>query len=279
MKGAGIYTWFGYTRPFEERLAAIKSAGFDTVCSFWGREMEPIDGKLEEQPEKAEKAGLFLEHSHLPYYGCDAMWIPGIRRDELAKIYLSGVDAAASAGLKTLVIHPCEVYVPDMELYPNVYVFMRSIAEHCEKKGIRLAIENLGEKTAVRKLIDDLSDIPAVGLCFDSGHNNIVNGEDLSLLTDYADRIFALHVHDNDGKKDMHVLPYSEGCTVDWKNFIHTMEKTSFTGSLMLEAGYPIDYDSLDTPDGAMPEDPSCPMEDWLRDAVRACGRIYKETV
>lgn len=277
MKGSGTYTWFGYTVSFEERLKAIKEAGFDTVCSFWGREMEGIDGRLEDQPEKAEKAGLYLEHSHIPYYGCDAMWVPGVQRDALLEKYLDCVDIAASAGLKTLVIHPCEVYVPDMELYPYMYGVMKAVSDRCAEKGVRLAIENLGEKVAVRKIIDDLSDNPFVGLCFDSGHNNIVNGADFSLLNDYDGRIFALHIHDNDGIKDRHVLPYSEGCCVNWKKFTETINRTSFSGSLMLEASYPIDYDSLDGDDDCSVEDPSYPMEEWLRDAYRACERIYGE--
>ena len=74
MQKSGTYTWFGYIAPFEERLKAIKDAGFDTICSFWTKKMEEADGRRVEQPEKADEYGLYLEHTHLNYYGCDALW-------------------------------------------------------------------------------------------------------------------------------------------------------------------------------------------------------------
>lgn len=279
MKKCGTYTWFGYTDPFSERLKAIKEAGFDTICTFWTKEMESMDAERLLQPELADKAGLYLEHTHLSYFGCDALWNDDIKAKEMVAGYMEDIKLAHKAGVPTVVIHPCEIYVPDMARYPIFYENMRNIADVCASLYIKLAIENLGENIAIRRILNDLSDNPFVGLCFDSGHNNVVNHDDFSLLKDYSGRIFALHIHDNNGVKDEHILPYSEGCTVNWRHFSEEIEETGFEGSLMLEACFPIDYDSLDGKNDGEYIAPSYPMKEWLNEAKAACERIYTDKI
>lgn len=276
MQKSGTYTWFGYESPFEERLEKIKEAGFDTICTFWDSSMEAMDGRLEEQPEKADKLGLYLEHTHLPYYGCDALWDNDLKAQALRDLYIDGIKRAKDAFIKTLVIHPYEVYVPKGKRYVHYYDHMRRITDVCADLDIRLAIENLGENELLPKIIDDLGDNPCVGFCFDVGHNNVVNKNDFFLLEKFSDKLFATHIHDNNSNKDQHLLPYSAGCNVDWKSCLTALNNTSFTGSLMLEACYPIDYDELDKPDAVIPT-PDIPMIEWLMRAKSACERIYAE--
>ncbi len=277
MEKCGTYTWFGYVKPFEERLAAIKAAGFDTICTFWTKEMEDFDAKRIDQPELADKYGLYLEHTHLSYYGCNALWNDDVNAAAMVEGYLEDVRLAAEAGVKTLVIHPCEIYAPDMARYEIMRDHMRVISDECCRLGIRLAIENLGETVAIRRIIHDLSENEYVGLCFDSGHHNIAEHNSFDLLNEFSDRVFATHIHDNNSKKDMHILPYSEGCNVDWKKFMDSIGKTGFEGSLMLEACYPIDYDRFTGEDDEEMVNPSVPMEEWLSSAKAACDRVYSE--
>ncbi len=276
MKKSGTYTWFGYESSFEERLQKIKEAGFDTICTFWDRSMESMDGKLEDQPEKADKVGLYLEHTHLPYYGCDALWNNDLKAQALRDLYIEGVKSAKDAFIKTLVIHPYEIYVPKGKRYTHFYDNMRRITDVCADVDIRIAIENLGENELLPQIIDDLGDNPCVGFCFDSGHNNVVNHNDFFLLEKFSDKLFATHIHDNNSQKDQHLLPYSDSCNVDWKECLIALNNTSFTGSLMLEASYPIDYDALNKPDSTVPV-PDMPMIEWLMAAKESCDKIYSE--
>ncbi len=277
MEKSGTYTWFGYLDPFEDRLKAIKEAGFDTICTFWTKEMEEMDGRRVEQPEKADKHGLYLEHTHLSYYGCDALWRNNLEADAMVEGYLADIRLAKEAGVKTLVIHPCEIYSPESGEYEIMKRHMTMLADECGRLRIRLAIENLGETEVIRRIITELSENEYVGLCFDAGHHNIAEHNSFALLREFGDRVFATHIHDNNSKKDMHILPYSEGCNVDWKKFMENIEATSFEGSLMLEACYPIDYDRFTGEDDEELISPDIPMQEWLKSAKEACDRIYSE--
>lgn len=277
MKGCGTYAWFGYTYSFDERLRAIRDAGFDTVCTFWAREMEGIDGKLLTQFETAAKYNLFLEHTHLPYFGIDVMWGDDLKASAYTDDIISLVGTAGEGNIPTLVMHTCEIESPDPSRYPFLLENMKRIADACAQNEVKLAVENLGKTCPAENIIRDLSDNPWVGLCFDSGHNNVVRGSDFRLPEEFSDRIFALHIHDNNGLEDQHVLPYSDGCTVDWKKFMDTMDGTSFGGSLMLESSYPIDYSLYTGEDDLSVPNPEYPMESYLADAHDACMRIYSE--
>ena len=104
-----------------------------------------------------------------------------------------------------------------------------------------------------------------------------MNKDDFSLLEKYNEKVFALHIHDNNSLKDQHILPYSDGCTVNWRHFTEKINATSFSGSLMLEACYPIDYERLDAEDDGELSAPLYPMEQWLSEAKASCLRIYNE--
>ncbi|MHB9024488.1 MAG: hypothetical protein ACYC7E_09970 [Armatimonadota bacterium] len=62
----------------------------------------------------------------------------------------------------------------------------------------------------------------------------------MTLLEECKDRLIAVHLHDNDGKSDLHALPFTG--TVGWPRLLNLLRLTSYTGSLTLEvsaAGYP----------------------------------------
>lgn len=240
MNTSGIFTWFGFIASFDEKLRMIREAGFNSVCTWWGNEFEGLDGDFHTHPEKADKYGLFVEHAHIPYYGANNIWYDNLDGGQLFEKYKNDINEAAVCGVDTLVVHPFEKDMPvgGSEALCNDR-FCR-LGDFAGKKNICLAVENLADNEALRKIIR-FADNPYVGICFDSGHNNVVANDDFSLLTDFADRIHALHLHDNNSLADQHLLPY-EGI-LNWNNFISAIKGTSYHKSFMLEASYPYTYD------------------------------------
>ena len=47
LKRCGTYTWFGFTLPFERKLALIAEAGFQTICTWWDDTFAGTDGRKE----------------------------------------------------------------------------------------------------------------------------------------------------------------------------------------------------------------------------------------
>ncbi len=273
MNGSGVYTWFGYIYSFEEKLRYIKDAGFSTICTWWDNTFIGIDGDIREHRSLAEKHGLYLEHSHISYYGSDNLWFKTDDGDTIEKRHLEVIRLAGECEIPTLVMHPFEVYKPEGGSYDIFMDRMNRIAECAEKNTVRIALENLGEQEYLRKIVTSLSDNPYIGICFDSGHNNVTNHNDFSLLKDYKDRIFALHIHDNNSVKDQHYLPF-EG-NADFSAFIHAMAETDFSGSLMLESCYPFDFDAADTEEEHEYKNPDEPVMEYLMRAKHSCDRIY----
>ncbi|MBQ4061603.1 MAG: sugar phosphate isomerase/epimerase [Christensenellaceae bacterium] len=268
----GLFTWFGYVRPLKERFELIRHAGFDTVCTWWDDTFSNTDGPKEAQCELAKKAGLTIEHSHLSYYGCDALWKSSANGDDLCRRYINDVVSASKSGIDTLVFHP---YDKVSDFWDKEWAFfyprMLKIADAAYKYGVRIAVENLRESQMTRKIIDSFSFNPNIGLCFDSGHANITEPNDFSLITERPEKLFALHLHDNDTVKDQHLLPF-EG-TIDWKAFIKALLSTKYSGSFMLEACYPFDFDSY-TKEYAEPKEP---ILHYLSRAKHSCEKALEK--
>ena len=56
----------------------------------------------------------------------------------------------------------------------------------------------------------------------------------------FKDRIFAVHLHDNDKSDDLHLLPFDG--TIDWKYVIKKLKECHYNGPVTLELSYRYDY-------------------------------------
>jgi sugar phosphate isomerase/epimerase len=87
-----------------------------------------------------------------------------------------------------------------------------------KERGVTLALENtpgeLATPTHLRQFIIDTR-LTDLRLCFDIGHAHIGDGV-LASLEPMREFLATSHIHDNNGLKDEHLLPY-EG-TIEWKS-------------------------------------------------------------
>lgn len=123
----------------------------------------------------------------------------------------------------------------------NIGYFGQRAAEF----GIKVAVENLFGGRFYSK-IDDLIrvveavNLPNVGYCFDSGHAN-VDGLDIpATIHRLSDKLFELHLHDNNGKKDQH-LPIGFGI-IDWVEVIKALNEINYQHTITFEfPGWPLE--------------------------------------
>ena len=71
-----------------------------------------------------------------------------------------------------------------------------------------------------------------VSFCFDIGHAHIEGGVDAGFQL-MRDRLVNMHIHDNNGEKDEHLLPH-EG-TIDWDSALTAIANTPEPLPLVLE--------------------------------------------
>lgn len=228
-RGLGIFAWFGYDLPLEESLRRISAAGFTHVLLWWGA----FDGDvpLAAQPDLARRLGLEVENAHAPFDGCNDLWVPGEAGDAYARGLSRSLEACAAAGVPVLVAHITDGPVAT-PYSPLGIERLRRVAETAHRVGVTLALENLRRPLYTTDALDALADCPAIGFCYDSGHDRLCPGSK-PLPGVYADRLAALHLHDNDGSGDQHRLPF-DGAT-DWKERMAAIAGCGYDGPVSLE--------------------------------------------
>ncbi len=115
----------------------------------------------------------------------------------------------------------------------------RSVEQICrlaEPIGIRVALEVIPNPISDGALLVDLLekdlDAPRTGICLDFGHAFLM-GDVADTIETVAEHLITTHVHDNDGKKDLHLVPF-EG-RINWDIALMTMQKVGYDGTYMME--------------------------------------------
>jgi len=120
----------------------------------------------------------------------------------------------------------------------NVYKTFDELEPYCKTRHIRLCIENCGGAPALVCAVFDALykryDSGFLGLCFDTGHACQSCKENLLVYAErYNDRIFMIHIHDNHGEADEHLIPF-EGY-VDWEGFARVLARSPYSMPILME--------------------------------------------
>lgn len=203
----GTYLVKGPGTP-EERLQITKDAGFNFVC--FGKSMFDGTGI---NPEMCARVGIGFDNIHLSGSGTTKIWSPGEEGDAIAERYCKEIQEATSYGVHTGIVHVTWGVKPVPDAPGNIGLArFAKIAECAEKYGFTVAIENSAYPEHLYKVLDNITS-PAFGHCYDSGHRNAFAPRE-DFLGKYGDRLVATHMQDNEGKRDLHIMPFDG--TIDW---------------------------------------------------------------
>ena len=73
-----------------------------------------------------------------------------------------------------------------------------------------------------------------LAICLDTGHLNITKGDQGEFIRKAGSKLQALHIADNLGVQDNHMLPYSAG-TVDWNEAMSALKEINYDGLFNFE--------------------------------------------
>lgn len=221
--------WFGYPLELDDRLRLIRAAGFQSVLLWWATESTyepPVPLKM----ETAAKHGLSVENAHLQFANMNAIWEDGYEGEHYLSELAGLIAEAGVYGVPTLVVHLTRTQTPPPFSALGFSRFLR-LCEVAERANVDLAFENLRAPEYLYEFMRRV-DSPRVGVCFDAGHNHFVC-PDRRICVDFADRIKAVHLHDNDGTRDAHNLP-GDG-TIDWSEVRRELLDSAYAGPWSLE--------------------------------------------
>lgn len=104
-----------------------------------------------------------------------------------------------------------------------------------KQRGVTIAVENTpNEFCSAESLVQFVKEtrLHDLRFCFDVGHAHI--GEGVAVAFELLrDRVVTVHLHDNHGEKDEHLLPY-EG-TIDWDSALTALAGAPQPPALVLE--------------------------------------------
>ena len=194
--------------------------------------------------------GLSFCDSHAPFGPYRDLNCPveAARPAMLLRLKLA-LEIAASMGIRTMTIHTGnETHYPDCALEIQYDWLKRSLEEilpYAENLGMTVAIENIWFRiNTPDRLLGVKAEFPtdALGLCYDSGHANLMDngrgfpdsapykawGAEPVVWEDHAlekmlPHVVNCHLHDNDGIADLHCNP-GRG-TVNWPHVIGLLKQ------------------------------------------------------
>ena len=242
---------FGYI----ESIQRCRKAGFTVLdmnlCALNRRQttlhLDDWKKQVEEIRNEAERLGCVFSQSHPPYRRGREGTFPTAEEEEFFRaMSLRALEITAMLGAKWAVIHPvmdvnADINDVDAQVRYNQQMFARE-AELAQKLGIGLAFENMfdGEQRRFGSTAEDLIAIQDsfhsdhIGVCWDVGHaNRMYHAQQLLAIRKLGSRIKALHIDDNLGKDDLHLLPF-EG-NVNWEQVMHALHDSGCNADLIYE--------------------------------------------
>ncbi len=196
--------------------------------------------------EFAEKTlGITINSIHLPIYFNRSKELQdrkkislcisdnNIRLNSLREIERH-IEAAGSLGIPIVVMHSGIENDTESEINYLIesLIYLNEIARRNE---VMIAIENHTTKFVTIKLLIELIskvDSDLLGICLDIGHSNIFSNY-ISDLNEARRYLFSLHLHDNNGEEDEHLMPF-EG-SIDFDYIIGFLRTSKFQGVVTLE--------------------------------------------
>lgn len=160
-----------------------------------------------------EKENFTMLQGHL-WLSCRICTFPNALED-LKK----WIDLFAAIGIKNAVLHCDDLReVPDMsrkERLDRNIEQLKKVEDYVRASGVRICLENL---TRICSNVDELLyivekfDPDCFGICLDTGHLNLTKeNEQGEFIRRAGDRLHALHIADNLGTTDDHMIPYGRG--------------------------------------------------------------------
>lgn len=256
----------------EEGFRFIKSCGFEGVDfnldhtltsdllkegkrnDFFDAPLEEVLERFRPVKEASEKVGLPIVQAHAPF----PLYHPDVPEQVEYMIMATSklLHVCRYIGCPNLVVHPHKELDKEKEWEINEQIY-RALMPVAKETGVKICLENLWIMQGDHPIgaacsdpfeacfyIDNLNaeaGEEVFGFCYDVGHANMTGRNIYHDLKVLGNRIACLHIHDNDGQKDRHQVPYTfktadrSGTMLDWEAFYAGLKEIGYQGDLNFE--------------------------------------------
>ncbi len=186
----------------------------------------------------AKEHGLSFPQGHL-WLRCDLAGADRVNTVEQLKAWL---DLFLAVGVKAAVLHPAgparyRAGDPKEAILADSLLSLRSLTEYIQATDMVICLENLyTHASTAAELLDLIAAVasPNLGICLDTGHLNLAGHDQADFIRQAGPYLKALHIADNQGETDQHLMPYGPG-TVDWVQLVAALKEVSYQGLFNFE--------------------------------------------
>lgn len=243
-----------YKNESVNELDLMKKHGFDYTDyqPFTDTENNPLfecsdeefEAMVKAEREAFEKEGIAFSQTHGPWRYPPRDAIEEDREERFEKMSRA-LHGTSLLGCKYMVIHPLMPFGTaddgDKEEYFRINrEFFRRLIKVAEKEDVVICFENMPMPklplATVSQILEFVKEMDSsyFKVCLDTGHAAVCKesaGDAVRMLGN--EYLKVMHVHDNNGRADMHLIPYS-GVT-DWADFGNALKEIGYEGVLSLE--------------------------------------------
>ena len=218
-----------------ETIKAASDAGFKHVFIQWYN--KDWQYSQEQQLDYIRQLDLNVIFAHLGYDNMNDIWLNNKAGDALVERYKKDISICRGNNIDEVIMHLISGSHPPM--YNEVGLDrVQAIIEHAKKLNVKIALENTMAKGYLEYVLTNIAD-ENLGVCYDSGHCH-AHFDDNYNFELFKDRIFAVHLHDNDTTDDQHLLPFDG--TLDWELTVKNLKAGGYQGPISLELVYDEGY-------------------------------------
>lgn len=231
----GINICQGFGESVEAGIDATARAGFDACFTGWN-ESADVRGWA----ERIRGNGMIYQSVHSPFGKCDKLWDEGEAGDAFADVLIHCLHDCAENDVPIMVVHPIIGMDRHTPTPIGIERFGRIVAE-AEKTPVKLAFENVEGIEYLEAIIKELGSSPAVGYCWDTGHEMCYNfSRDVPAL--FGDKLICTHLNDNFGMTDpsvvtwhddSHMMPFDG--IADWDGIVGRLKRAGYHDILTFE--------------------------------------------
>ncbi len=231
--------WSGYYFDIspEKALARLKKHGISVVelSDDHGKMLIEREGEPKEIGRKfseyAKKLGISIPQGHL-WLGCRLVSNP-----DAVTTLKRWIDLYEGIGIKNMVLHLDVYHMEDKsieEIHAANLEKLKELAEYIKGKDIYICLENLFRRGSdhVEQLLELIEKLGSdqFGITLDTGHLNIVKTtSQRDFILKAGKHLRALHINDNEGKSDQHLMPFGRG-NVDFAEVVKALKEIGYKG-------------------------------------------------
>lgn len=235
---------------YEEGLKKLKRHGYncidyqnlsDSNCDLYKMNDMDFENYLRRLGETAKQNGVHIWQAHGKWPVNDQT---ESGRRETIDLFIKGIKGCNYLDCRYFVIHPFMPYGwydgqnADSVFDMNVKM-LSELMPYARKFGVCVCVENLpfpevaiSRTEEVKKLVQKIND-PHCKVCFDTGHANVFHNDIASDISLLGEDLACLHVHDNKGNWDQHLIPYQGN--IKWSECFTALKGVGFNGCFSIE--------------------------------------------